>query len=58
MRKKVKQKARKQDRRTQIRILKEQGHWDPVGAINRIEELSKQWQKEWREKDDENKDKG
>jgi len=52
---KTKQKVRKQDRRTQIRILKDQGCWDPVGAINRIEELSKQWQKEWRKKENENK---
>jgi len=35
---------RKQDRRTQIRILTQQGCWDPVGTINRINELAKQYQ--------------
>ena len=53
MRKKGRQKPRKQDRRTQIRILKDQGCWDPVGAINRLEEIFKQHQGERSKKDDE-----
>jgi len=52
MRTKGKHKQRKQDRRTQIRILKDQGCWDPVGAINRIEELVKQHQGERRKRED------
>jgi len=52
MRTKVKHKQRKQDRRTQIRILKDQGCWDPVGAINRIEELVKQPRGERRKRED------
>jgi len=55
MRTKTKQKVRKQDRRTQIRILKDQGCWDPVGAINRLEEIVKQRQGERRKKEHENK---
>lgn len=51
---KTKQKPRKQDRRTQIRILRDQGCWDPVGAINRIEEIIKQRQGERRKKEDAN----
>ena len=58
MRTKTKQKARKQDRRTQLRILKDQGCWDPVGALNRLEEIFKQHQGERREKADESKDQG
>lgn len=48
MRTNKKRRQRKQDRRIQIRKLKEQGHWDPVGAINRIEEIIKQRRKERR----------
>ena len=55
MKVKKRNKHRKQDRRTQIRILTEQGHWDPVGALNRIKELSNQAQKERRDKKDEDK---
>jgi len=55
MRTKSKHKQRKQDRRTQIKILTQQGCWDPVGAINRIEELVKQRQNERREQEDESK---
>lgn len=55
MRTNKKRRQRNQDRRTQIRILKEQGCWDPVGAINRIEELRKQRLNERRQKENENK---
>jgi len=55
MRTKPKHKQRKQDRRTQIKILTQQGSWDPVGAINRIDELVKQRQGERRKEGDENK---
>ncbi|MBA7662266.1 hypothetical protein ES703_70294 [subsurface metagenome] len=55
MRTKQRRRQRKQDRRTQIRELKEQGHWDPVGAIHRIEEIIKQRQEERRKKEYESK---
>jgi len=38
MKKKV---ARKQDRRTQIRLLRDQGCWDPAGAIKYVEQVIK-----------------
>ena len=55
MRKNPKHKQRKQYRRTQVKILTQQGCWSPFGVIYRIEELAKQHQGERRKKDDENK---
>lgn len=48
MRRKNKHRQRKQDKRSQRRILTDQGFWDPVGAINRINELADQLHKKRR----------